>query len=754
MPSVQPLASAVRRAAAMSLDEAVTRSRQAVSRMGSRWFWSHSDGESIPIPVSRPVIAPALLDFWRTAESAQTLDPMAAIELVRRADEICQGRFHILGYEALDFGQPVNWHLDPVHRRETPRTHFSRIQPLDASLAGDHKIVWELNRHSFMVTLAQVYALTNDHTYARRAARLLDEWLAANPPGVGITWVSSLEVGLRAIAWLYVWPVFRSSPHFDQALCQRWLRSIDSHARHVASYLSYYFAPNTHLLGEGLALYLVGLGIPELSRAAYYKRLGQRILKDQFGKQLRADGFHFEQSSCYHRYTIEFLLVSLLATAMNGFQPFQDTRRTLDKVVDAILPLVRPDGTLVNIGDEDGGQLWILGTRDPLDARPVLAACAVALRRGDLKFIAGKLPSEVIWLMGSKAYSEYADLPEKRPQLISQRIEAAGYCSMRDGWSSDSSHLLFDAGPHGAAACRYGHAHADALSVNIVARGIPFVIDPGTGSYSDAEIRERLRSTFAHSTAWIDGKPQCEAGRTFEWRTTADGELLKWLASEEIDFAEATHDGYARGPSPAVHRRRIVYWKDHGWLLWDLFEGTGDHTVTLQFILAADPDEVTVTEMGLATAVGTIGTLPPRRSVNVSQRLAPIMASRRYGKFATATAFQVNATARFPADFVTVIRCGADAPVAHLVDAEEADRGATVDGSSRSLRDTSAGDHIVLRTIGRQRSRQSDSLEDSAAVVWESEGRTLIVGEQAVDAWIIADGRPEAIAADDSWGWR
>src|SRR5690606_813203 len=114
--------------------------------------------------------------------------PDAAADILARADRLMAGRFDLLGYEGLSFGEPIDWHLDPVNGRRAPRTHWATIDPLDADAVGDSKVTWELSRHQWLVTLALAYRLTGDDRYARRAAWAFRAWLADNPPGIGLNW--------------------------------------------------------------------------------------------------------------------------------------------------------------------------------------------------------------------------------------------------------------------------------------------------------------------------------------------------------------------------------------------------------------------------------------------------------------------------------------------------------------------------------------------------------------------------------------
>ena len=81
-------------------------------------------------------------------------------ELLSEADQICSHRFRLLGYQNLDYGRDIDWHLDAVHGARAPRRPWFKIPFLDFSVVGDHKVIWELNRHQHLVTLAKAWVLT------------------------------------------------------------------------------------------------------------------------------------------------------------------------------------------------------------------------------------------------------------------------------------------------------------------------------------------------------------------------------------------------------------------------------------------------------------------------------------------------------------------------------------------------------------------------------------------------------------------
>src|SRR5262249_43378950 len=156
---------------------------------------------------------------------------------------------------------------------------------LDRSMVGDCKIVWELNRHQWIVTLAQAWSLTGDTRYGQACIDAIDGWLEANPPGTGINWTSSLEVAIRLISWCWTLVLLCNFPSLSGTWTMKVLSAIWLHAAHVRRYLSYYFSPNTHLTGEALGLMYAGVLFEEFLDARRWREIGTRILVGESRRQ-------------------------------------------------------------------------------------------------------------------------------------------------------------------------------------------------------------------------------------------------------------------------------------------------------------------------------------------------------------------------------------------------------------------------------------------------------------------------------------
>ena len=513
--------------------------------------------------------------------------PLAELQIIAHANRIVAGRFDLLGFKDLSFGNPIDWQLEPVSGKSAPAIHWSRLDYLNFDIAGDKKITWELNRHQHFLKLGQAYWLTGDENYAATFVAHINSWMDQNPPKLGINWASSLEVAFRSISWLWAFHYFKDSPALDSQTFARALKFLYLNARHLETYLSTYFSPNTHLTGEALGLFYLGTLLPEFRDAARWREKGQTVLVEQLQRQVRPDGVYFEQSSYYHRYTTDFYTHFLILSRANQKRLSGVVEEKLTALLDHLMYITRPDGTTPLFGDDDGGRLVSLDRRPANDFRAALSTGAVLFGRGDYKFVAGKLAEETLWLLGPSAARMFDEIKPEEPATHSRDFPDGGYYVMRDGWDKNANYLLFDCGPHGNDNC--GHAHADALAIELVANGRPMLVDPGTLTYTGSQKqRDMFRRSSAHNALLVDGESSSRPGGPFSWASVAQCESLSWISERRFDYVEGRHDGYERLPKPAMHTRSILFLKNDYWLMRDRLASIGSHHVALRFHFAPE----------------------------------------------------------------------------------------------------------------------------------------------------------------------
>lgn len=566
--------------------ELVDRLRQLLSRTSEQLpWWRPLNAEPLPALLTGPDTPSwPLLASPASTDTLRDRWPDEADKLVREAAAVLEGRFRLLGFDSLAWETPVDWHLEPNAGLRAPRQHWSRVPFLDASRVGDHKVVWELNRHQFLVTLAQASLVTGDRRYGDRAIELMLAWLRDNPPATGINWASSLEVAFRAISWLWTLRLLEGRDHITAEARRAIDEGLYCHGRHLERYLSTWFSPNTHLTGEALGLLYLGTHMRGGAAPGRWADTGRRVLIEELGRQVSPDGTHFEQSSWYHRYTVDFYLHAL---SLGGWDADSDRflRARCVEMARALLHMTRPDGSVARLGDDDGGTLVRLDTLPADQVTGTLHHAALVLDLPVARCLGAHTPPALLWLAGPTGLAQLDTMLAPPPEPTSVHLPDAGWHAVRDQWDANANWMLLDAGPVGGLAG--GHGHADVLSLEIWVDGVPILVDPGTGCYV-GPVRDQLRETSAHNTVTLAGEPSSDPAGPFSWASRAVGTTIRRDHLDRVTHIVAEHTGFSRLAQPAVHRRAVTVVAGTGWIVTDRLSGRAARAATSHFQLAAD----------------------------------------------------------------------------------------------------------------------------------------------------------------------
>ena len=595
---------------------------------------------------------------------------LASVEeqTVTEANEILEHRFRLLGYRDLDYGTEIDWHLDRVHGKRAPLKPWYKMHFLDFEEVGDHKIIWELNRHQHFVTLAKAWAFTRDEKYLRELSRQFYSWQASNPYPMGINWGSSLEAAFRSLSWLWARQLTAAATGIDPALERDLGCALALHGRHIERYLSTYFSPNTHLIGEAVALFFIGTLCGNLPQAQRWQHQGLRIVLAEAERQVRPDGVYFEQSLYYHVYALDFFLHTRVLAERNQIPLPAHFDAILRRMLEVVRVLSR-NGAPEGFGDDDGGRLFnprrnhVHHLSDPL---------ALGSALGDDSFAAG-ITEEAVWLLGEPAVAS----PKSSSALSSAAFRDGGLYVVASE-NPRAAQMLVDAGPHGIG--HGGHGHADALSVRFSSAGRVWLVDPGSYAYiSPNHERDRFRGTAAHNTLSVDHLDQAVPDGPFAWRFLPNVEVERWETGSAFTLLEASHSGYQRLSDPVKHRRSIFHWHGDYWLVRDRAEGTSAHQLDLHWHFA--PDLRVVTKKNAIVAISPAGeqiTLFSSSPGDWDVKVEPGFVSPAYGEKQSAPIGRFSARLELPVEHATLIVApGAAADTGRFGMAEESVPGAT-----------------------------------------------------------------------------
>ncbi len=463
---------------------------------------------------------------------------------------------------------PIDWHIDFRSGYRWPEdVHYSKVAY--GALPGvDIKLPWELARMQHAPSLALAYSQLVRAGEDTGAARLTIEFqdqvldfISANPPRFGVNWACTMDVSIRVVNWLVAYDLFRGfGAKFDMRFEHEFKRAIIAHGRHIADNLEWFpHLRSNHYLSNVAGLLFVAAYLPESKESKESKAwlaLASNELAKEIFSQFHDDGSNFEGSTSYHRLSAEMVLFSValahrIRHRLDGVDLAFDVAqlrycgpgglpeekavpsahrltddvvlRQLAKMARFTCAATRPDGVVIQIGDNDSGRFLKLSPdvcRAENGSRELRLSDHHALMSGIIAACDGinsapaSIDALVIHsLMGQPSIGHEGCATGIHAGLV-QPLAAFPdfglyfYCRPKL-WLSVRCGSV---GQNGNG----GHAHNDQLSIEICLAGVPFIADPGTYVYTPLPAsRNAFRSTAAHATliaspgeqnGWLDGR--------------------------------------------------------------------------------------------------------------------------------------------------------------------------------------------------------------------------------------------------------
>lgn len=451
--------------------------------------------------------------------------------------------------------RPIDWHVDfkSGHRWRADTWHESIAY---GHLPGvDVKVPWELSRlqHLPALALAARVAANQEEAAGWRteATDQMLDWIASNPPQFGVNWRTAMDVGIRAAnmalaADLLLEDGFRGA--WERVLA----RSLEEHAHHMAEHLEWSpQARGNHYLANVAGLAWCASHLSESDQTNAWIGWCAQELRLEVDRQFHADGSNFEASVCYHRLSAEIVAWTAASLAsvpaarwariehapsadapkrpalVRGREPdWRQFRKSLAAMAAFTRWMTKHDGQVAQFGDNDSGRFFRLpgythgleeASLDHSESLDVLESLCGTEPVGS----AGRLAAAVAgWsgeVAGPSAPGSWGEtLTEDAPHdglvltLGSGCWDGLATAAFPNFgvfvWRSRRVWMAVRCGTVGQGGLG-GHAHADALTVELQVDGKDWIADPGTAAYtSDPATRNRYRSVHAHYCPRVAGK--------------------------------------------------------------------------------------------------------------------------------------------------------------------------------------------------------------------------------------------------------
>lgn len=479
-------------------------------------------------------------------------------------------------------GTNINWHMDPVTKKQWPKKFWGNINYRNENLGGV-KFVWEINRLYFLFSLAISYRLTKDQKYADKMIKLVKSWLEGNPYPIGINWASGIEAGIR-LANL-IWALsFLEDYNFSKDDLQAINSFVWFHANHLQRYPSKFSSSNNHLIAEAFGLFLAGLYFPHLNGAAKWFNKGKNILETEIERQILPDGGSFEYSTTYLSFVLDFFLLFKISCDTRGIKYTKNIDKRIEKSCEFILSIMDKNRNIPNTGDQDSAVLIGFGVSNQDNFSSILFTCSLLYNRKDFTADIHEPDFKTYILTGKTHFPVQNNFHfESKKKKNGQRYNIRKFTKQsnkKDRWKTEplyhihrqsglavirdyveEKEILFigNAMPLGMAPL-YAHGHLDALSFTLSVDGVEIFIDPGTYLYhSGKKWRTYFRSTAAHNTIRINKTDLSEQTGDFMFGKPY-GIIMNTLEKKDDNIIwTAGHDAYLR-KNPFANVMREVTW--------------------------------------------------------------------------------------------------------------------------------------------------------------------------------------------------
>jgi len=491
------------------------------------------------------------------------------INIIQSANNAIEGKIKGFSSIKLDYGFPINWHLNPLtNQTEDSDKKWFKIPDFD-NVRGDIKLIWEISRFTHFYLFTRAYMLTKDVKFYEAFSNQLNEWLNNNPYSYGANYKCGQEASLRMINILSAHAVFTSyglTNISDAANVKKIVR--DSYKKVKSNFFyAHKCIKNNHTLSEITGL-IIGSWASEddLSLKNAYK-----LMNEEIEKQFLKDGGYLQYSFNYQRFALQLMELILKISNKTGLEINQKNKLRILNSSKLLYQIETDKGKLPNYGSNDGALIFPVTVCDYLDYRPVINTIHTLIS-GERLYPSGYYDEELIWF----SEKNLKNMPLKDKEKESAAFHEAGFYVLR---KNDSMAMVvlqdFKTRP----------AQMDQLHLDLWHKGINIFCDSGTYSYA-TNLGKSLSLTSAHNTMKIVEKEQMNKSGPFF--------IYDWSQAGIIRYDRHSFIGVMKSKNDYIHQRKVIL-KSKEIIVKDKLIGSKEDFE----ILYHTPCQIVMTEYGL-----------------------------------------------------------------------------------------------------------------------------------------------------------
>ncbi|ATW24499.1 heparinase II/III domain-containing protein [Candidatus Formimonas warabiya] len=473
------------------------------------------------------------------------------IEIVSVADKAIEGVISGFSSIELDYGNPINWHYNPLTKVESNRSaKWFRIPDFDAEL-GDIKVVWEASRFTHFFYFSRAYLITGDKKYYYAFAEQLEQWLKDNPYSYGVNYKCGQECTLRMINTLMAYTVFKHYGIITVKDEENTSKLVEVCYKKVLA--NFFYAhkciQNNHTLSEICGL-IIGAWC-----CCDKKRLNKAygLLDKEVQKQFLPDGGYIQYSFNYQRFALQIMECIFKLSERTNMYIAEGTKDRIKKSAVFMYQMQDESGEMPNYGPNDGALIFPVTACGYRDFRPVLNT-VYSLIEGRRLYEQGDYDEELLWFGNGDIDSEHLASIKKEPSSFYE----SGFYTLHH----DDGFLMTVLQDY-----RTRPAQMDELHIDLWHKGKNIFCDSGTYSYA-SEIGKEMALTAAHNTVQVDDKDQMKKRGAFM--------IYDWTECRDVKYTKDSFSGTMVSKNSYTHRRAISK-VGYGYAIEDEINGNGEY---------------------------------------------------------------------------------------------------------------------------------------------------------------------------------
>nr|WP_312579447.1 heparinase II/III family protein [Sedimentibacter sp.] len=454
------------------------------------------------------------------------------MKIIQVADKAIEGKIQAFSSIELDYGNPFNWHLNPITGVEVDNNiKWYRIPDFD-STRGDIKAVWEASRFTHFFYFARAYMITKDKKYYNAFSQQLYNWLKENPYSYGANYKCGQEATLRMINTLMVYSVFRTyglTKNYDEVNLKELVKG--SYKKVLSNFFyAHKCIKNNHTLSEitGLIIGAWCSGDKVALKKSYH------LMNNEIENQFMKDGGYIQYSFNYQRFALQIMEFVLKISDKTGLYLSEHSLDLIKKSALLMYQLQDSTGDVPNYGSNDGALIFPVTACNYRDFRSVLNTI-YTLTHEERLYETGIYDEEVLWF-SIKKLNEFSFSKIARESI---GFKESGFYS----FIHNNGFLMivlqdFKTRP----------AQMDQMHIDLWHNGVNILCDSGTYSYA-TDIGKKMALTAAHNTVIVDKKEQMNKHGPFL--------IYDWTQAKDIEFNDKHFKGTMISKNGYSHIREI-----------------------------------------------------------------------------------------------------------------------------------------------------------------------------------------------------